>query len=141
MNEREIIITAPELPSDLHAEVRAEVADAWGKGRPWTQIRALRKGIDNPSVPCVGAQGEFLKDGECKNKVEGIQYNIQGVQMCYCEEHALKQNEWDKVFYDSKGTPPRPKWTAADEEFVKKLREGKKRRKKNEELEEIDPAA
>lgn len=139
--ERDFTFVFPEVDASLHSEVRAEVEAARAKGRPWTLIREVRKGVDNLSgLSCEGSQGEFRKDGACPNKVEGIQYNIYGIPLVFCEEHALKQNDWDKIFYDSKPkeTPP---LTKEQEESIRKLLEKPKKRKKKDEVEEVDPTA
>jgi hypothetical protein len=139
MSEREFVIKPPELPSTLSAEVRTEVEQLWEGRRPWSKIRELRKGVDASDGHCEGSQGEFVKDGHCPNKVEGVQYNIQGHPMYFCEKHALLQNEWDKIFYDSKPkeTPP---LTKEQEESIRKLLEKKPKRRKKDDVMEIDPA-
>lgn len=126
----------------VSADIAAECRAAWDSGRPWTPIRELQKGTDNSDgASCAGTQGKFHL--ECKNKVEGVQYtSAHGTPQFYCEEHALAQNDWDKIFYDSK-----PREIKESQEVVEaraariaKLLE-KKKKKQKPEPEEIDPTA
>ena len=100
MSERDFSVKEPVYEPDVHPEVARECLEAWRKGRPWTQIRVLEKGVDNPSgQSCGNSQGKF--DKPCSKPVEAVQYTSAfGSPHFFCEEHALDQNEWDKNFYD-----------------------------------------
>lgn len=136
--ERDFTVQAPELPSDLHAEVRTECAQLWMDGKPWTVIREIRKGVDNPSGhSCYTAQGVT---GTCDKKLEGVQYNVMGHPIFFCEEHALIQNDWDKIHYRSEPKPT-PELTEEQKRTIAKLLEPKKKKKQKEELPELDPMA
>lgn len=131
--ERDFTVKQPELPSDLHAEVRAEVDKLWMDGKPWTLIRELRKGVDDPSGhSCYTAQGEVAP---CNSKLEAVQYNTMGHAVFFCEKHALLQNEWDKIHYrsEAKATPP---LTKEQEAFIAKLLIKKKKLKPKDEIPE-----
>ena len=138
MSEDKIIW--PQLPTTLHADVTAECRLAYQGGRPWTPIRELRKGVDDPDGQrCVGSLGNHHLD--CKNKVEGVQYTSAfGTAAFYCEEHALLQNDWDKNLYDSQ-PKPRKLPEGWEEEISKMMfKIEKKKRKKEEQAQEIDPS-
>jgi hypothetical protein len=140
MSDLDPAVQAPELPAELHPDVAAECRTAWGKGRPWTPIRPLRKGADDPQgASCGGSQGNHHLP--CGKDIEGVQYTIQGYPVFYCEQHALDQNQWDKIHYDSKPVW-RDKMSEEDVAYVQKLlaKIGRKKKKK-EEPQEIDPAA
>jgi hypothetical protein len=138
MSEERIIW--PQLPATLHADVTAECRLAYQGGRPWTPIRELRKGVDDPSGhKCNGSLGAHHID--CKKKLEGVQYTSAfGDPVYYCEEHALLQNDWDKNLYDSKPKPRvmTPEWEAEIAKMMFKIE--KKKRKKEQAEEEIDPS-
>ncbi len=110
----------------------------WMGGRPWTEIRVLREGVDaSEGTSCGGSQGCFHLP--CPKPVEGVQYSsARGVPQWFCEEHALLQVDWDRTLYDE---PPRP-WThefspEEQREIERILARGRKREKA--EPEEIEP--
>lgn len=127
----------PVYPQTLHSEVVGECREWWGKGRPWTKLRVLRGGVDSSEgASCGGSQGEF--GTTCPRKVEAVQYTTCfGDPLFYCEEHALKQADWDVLLYDS-APKERPPLTAEEEAFIKKLLT-KKRRKDEETTDVEDP--
>lgn len=135
-------IPQPVLPSGLHSDVLREVQESRSNGRPWTKIRELRKGVDDSSgAQCIGSMGNHHL--ECKKSVEGVQYSTAyGDPLFYCEEHALKTQEWDTILYDSR---PKPLRKLEEDRYddVKKLFEkmDRRRRKKEEKPEEVDPTA
>jgi hypothetical protein len=93
--------------------------------------------VDNPSGhSCYTAQGVT---GACNDKIEGVQYNVQGHAAFFCEKHALLQNDWDKIHYRSKAKE-QPELTAEQLKTIAKLLEPKKKKKeqKQEELEDRD---
>lgn len=129
----------PEYPADLHSDVVGECREYRTKGRPWTKLRVLRKGVDaSEGASCTNSQGNFHQ--ECSKKVEAVQYDTTfGAPQWYCEEHALKQADWDVIFYDSKPKPT-PDLTSEQKSFIEKLlSKGKKKEKKEEEKVEYDP--
>jgi len=141
MNNREADELAVKVyPSSLHADVIAELNKYWMKARPWTEIRELRKGVDDPSGHhCIGVMGQF--DKGCSKPVAGVQYTTAfGDPVFYCEDHALEQFKWDKANYDEapKERPdPGPEWHA---EIAKMMFKIEKKKRKKEEPEEIDPS-
>ena len=131
----------PTYPSGLHSDVVGECSDGWAKGLPWTDIRELRKGVDDPEGQhCIGSQGNF--DVACRSPVEGVQYTTAfGDPVFYCEKHALEQHAWDQTFYHSEPVPKQfvdAEWEREVAAIMKRL---EKKRQKKEEPEEVDPSA
>lgn len=126
----------PVYPAGLHSDVVGECREWLAKGRPWTRLRVLQRGVDASEVAsCDGSQGHF---SPCPKKVEAVQYTTAfGDPQWYCEEHALKQADWDTIFYDSKPEPQRPPRTAEDEEWLRRFMA--KGKKKQERVEEVEP--
>lgn len=131
MSREEIPIPEPVYSADLHSDVVGECKEYWLKARPWTKLRVLRKGVDASSgAICTLCQGEV---GTCDKEVEAVQYNTTfGDAQWYCEDHALKQSEWDVIHYDSKPKPT-PPLTPEQEKFIAKLLEKKKTKKERDE--------
>lgn len=112
----------PAYPSDLHSDVVGECQKEWANGRPWTNIRVLRKGVDNLSSASCSYWGG------CSKKVEAVQYNSTfGEPQFYCEDHAVVQQERDVFHYDSKPRPV-PDLTPAERTFIQKLLTKKKKK-------------
>ena len=129
--ERDFTVARPELPSDLAPAVRSEVEELWGKERPWTELRPIKKGTDNLSGACCeGSVGNFHL--ACDKPVVAVQYNVQGIPQFYCEQHGIAQDEWDDAVY-RQGPPKIIPMTRAQEEFVVKLLTKKKKMKEKEE--------
>lgn len=135
MSDREYTAWEPTYPASLHSDVVGECRQAYTNGRPWTQVRVLRKGADDPKgASCSHHTG-------CQAKVEAVQYSTAfGDPLFYCEEHAVEEQERQVWLYDSKPKPNRPKWTEEDERWVKRFLEKGKRKNRDTESEEIDPA-
>ena len=100
MNDRDFSVRDPTYEPGVHSDIARECLEAWNNGRPWTRIRVLQKGTDNPSGhACSNCQGHF--NDPCSKEVEAVQYSSAGASpMFYCEEHALIQVEWDVSMYD-----------------------------------------
>jgi hypothetical protein len=99
----------------------------------------LQKGVDDPQgYSCNGCQGQHHLT--CTGTLEAVQYTTAfGDPVFYCEDHALKQNDWDIVHYRS--TWKAKKLPAGWQEEVDKMVAGwEKKRRKKEEAEEIDPS-
>lgn len=128
----------PEYPPELHPDVLGECREYRTKGRPWTKLRVLRKGVDaSEGASCGGSQGNF--DQPCPKKVEAVQYTTSfGDPQWFCEEHALKQADWDVIFYDSEPKPP-PELSQEDREWIARFLAKGKKKPKPAEPEEIDP--
>jgi hypothetical protein len=94
----------PVYPQTLHSDVVGECRKWWLKKRPWTVIRALRKGVDtSEGASCSGSQGNFHIP--CTEKVVCVQYTSAfGDPQFYCEKHAMLQIDCDINLYDG----PRP---------------------------------
>lgn len=135
--ERDFSVSEPEFGPEMPPGVARECLEAWRQGKPWTRIRVLERGTDNPSdQPCSNSQGKF--DQPCSKPVEAVQYTSAGaVPMFFCEEHALEQNDWDNILYWD--PPPEPKHEMSEEDQIlvqKMLNRGK--RKREPEPEEFD---
>jgi hypothetical protein len=131
----------PAYPASLHPDVISECSEGWANGQPWTVIRELRKGVDDPEGQrCIGSQGKHHL--ECDERVEGVQYTTAfGDPVFYCEKHALEQHAWDQIFYHSKPRPrpePSEEWKAEVGRLMAKIQ---KKKQKKEEPEEVDPTA
>lgn len=90
----------PVYHPTLHPDVVGECTKWWAKGRPWTVIRALRKGVDaSDGSSCSGSQGQFHLD--CTGTPVCVQYTSAfGDPQFFCEKHAMLQIDWDILFYD-----------------------------------------
>jgi len=131
----------PALRDGIHPDVVGEVTKYRAMGRPWTDIRELRKGVDDPEGHrCIGSMGTF--DQRCDLPVEGVQYDTAfGDPVFYCEKHALLQHEWDQNLYNSKPVPKHvvtEEWQAEVDRILAKMNRKKKER---EEPEDVDPTA
>ena len=135
-NEGKIFCT---LPQGMHPDLAREIETAAKEHTPWTLIRPLQKGVDDPQgATCSGAQGNHHLT--CNGTLEAVQYSSAfGDALFYCEKHALEQNDWDIVHYRSKFKEKKmlPGW---QEEIDKMMAGFEKKRKKKEEPEEIDPS-
>lgn len=99
MSERDFSAKEPVYEPGVHPEVARECLETWRQGKPWTRIRVLEKGVDDPSgQSCSNSQGKFHLP--CSKKIEAVQYtSAMAIPMFLCEEHALEQNDWDNIFY------------------------------------------
>lgn len=140
VSERNYEDAVQQLREGTHPEVASETAAAWGKGRPWTIIRVLRKGVDDPSgAACCGSQGNHQL--ECPKKVEAVQYTTTfGDPAWYCEEHAVLQAEWDVHLYDSVSGVKVKKQTPEEIAWWQKFMQKGKKKKEPEKEEEYDPS-
>ena len=140
MAREDQIYEQPGYPANLHHDVVGECQTAWRGGRPWTVIRELRKGVDNSDgQACAGSLGNHHL--ECKEPVEGVQYNTAfGDPLFFCEKHALLQFEWDVNLYDSKSSVKVKKQTPEEIAWWQKFMQKGKKKKDKEETEEIDPS-
>ncbi len=136
--ERDFSAKEPEFGPEIPPGVARECLEAWRGGRPWTQIRVLERGTDNPSdQTCGGSQGEFGLP--CSGPVEAVQYSSRfGDPLFSCEEHALKQNGWDITLYDTRPEADRPEMPAEDRKLVNKILGKGKKQKEPEQEEELD---
>ena len=78
----------------MHPEVARECEEAKARCCPWTEMRPLREGVDDPSGhSCAGWHG-----AECGKPIAGVQYTSAfGDPAFYCEEHGILQDEWDRI--------------------------------------------
>jgi hypothetical protein len=85
----------------VHPDIAEERRVAREGGKPWTQLRPLREGVDDPSGrSCEGSQGCF--GTACAAPVAGVQYAaFEDGSLFYCAEHGILQDAWDEIFYRS----------------------------------------
>jgi hypothetical protein len=131
---------SPLQAGTVHADVITECQESMAKGRPFTNIRPLLEGVDDPKGhSCDGSAGNHNKD--CKEKVVAVQYvSSQGESVFYCEPHALSQNDWDIIHYDSQPIAQHEMTEEAKIAVQKILAKIGRKKRKREEIQEIDPA-
>lgn len=122
----------------VHADVVQECAGAKDKGWPYTELRPIRQGVDNPEGhKCEGCQGHFHED--CERPVVAVQYSSsQGESFFYCEEHGIAQDEWDEIFKSKAKEPPElpQEWHDEVAAIMRKLTKKKRRQQEAEALED-----
>lgn len=120
------------------ADVAQECAGARERGRPYTELRPIREGVDNPEGrKCEGCQGHFHED--CDRPVVAVQYSSsQGEAFFYCEEHGIAQDEWDEIFASKAREQEElpQEWHDEVAAIMRKLT--KKKRRKQEEAEALE---
>lgn len=129
----------PRLPEGMHPDLAEECRAAYMEAKPYTRIRPLREGVDDPQgAHCDGSQGNHHLD--CPQPLVAVQYTTAfGDPAFYCEEHALLQNEWDNVHYYSVHKP-RKLPAGWQEEIDAMMARLTKKDKKKKEAEEIEPS-
>lgn len=131
---------SPLARGSVPADVAQECAQAGEKGWPFTELRPIRQGVDDPQRRrCEGCIGHFHED--CDKPVVAVQYSsAQGEPFFYCEEHGIAEDEWEDALYRSKPQePPEPsaEWRAEVEAVLRKLNRGKRRRDAEEPAEDL----
>ena len=106
--------------------------------RPWSQFEPIS---GHSGEACAGSMGEH--GTPCAKPVKWKQTPTFGDSVLYaCDDHKKKQEEWDRILYDSE---PRPLRKLPEDHYddVKKLlaKLDRKKRKKDEPQEEPDPTA
>lgn len=138
--DRDFSVKNPEYAPEVPPEVARECLEAWRGGKPWTRIRVLEGDSVGPGATCEGSQGEFGK--ACSKKIEAVQYSSRfGDPLFFCEEHALKQNDWDNILYwDAYKVPDRPEMSESERKALDKfLNKFGRKHKEPEKEEEFEP--
>ena len=135
MSERDFSVRDPEYPPSVHPDTARECLEAWRAGRPWTDIRVLEPRDSTDGQQCANSQGHFNE--ACSKKIEAVQYTTRfGDPLFFCEEHALKQVEWEHIFAGP-GNPEDHSLSPEEQRDLDRiLNKGKK--KKEPEPEEFD---
>lgn len=115
-------------------------AKEWVKvERPWGHFEPISGHTVGPSNTCDGSLGHY--NPPCGKPAKYVQKAwALGGEMYACEACMKLQEEWDTNLYDSEPTPRvmTPEWEAEIAKIMFKIQ--KKKRKKEEVQEEIEPS-
>jgi hypothetical protein len=131
VSERDFTPPDPTFGPEVRPEVARECMQAWKDGRPWTRVRVLEGDPVGPDDRCEGSSGEF--NTRCTGSVEAVQYmSAFAVPAFYCYEHALKQDEWDRILYDGPKPALEPLSASADESVAETVKRNRKKMREQE---------